>query len=330
MTRVGSTRIAAATSLFALLFIPTAVGNTPNPTSVTVAGSLQSELGCPTDWDPGCAATHLSYDLNDDVWQGVFTIPAGSWEYKAALDNSWTENYGLHAQPGGANVPLSLGSSTLVKFYYDHKSHWITDNHSSLIATAPGSYQSELGCASDWDPGCLRSWLEDPSGSGTYSFSTTALPAGAYEAKAAINEDWTENYGLGGVPNGPNIPFTVPANNTRMDFVYNATSHVLTITSATAVTFRSFTAVRSRNGVVLRWRTAAEVDTLGFNVFRERGGSRTRLNRHLIGNRGTVGGGAYSFVDGRAGRGGAPKYWLQVVDGRGGKVWHGPARPRRR
>src|SRR5438552_5282009 len=62
---------------------------TPNPTSVTIAGSLQSELGCSGDWDPGCAATHLTYDANDDVWQGSWTIPAGNYEYKAALNNSW-------------------------------------------------------------------------------------------------------------------------------------------------------------------------------------------------------------------------------------------------
>ena len=46
--------------------------HTPDPTNVTVAGSLQSELGCPGDWDPDCATTHLTYDASDDVWQGTF------------------------------------------------------------------------------------------------------------------------------------------------------------------------------------------------------------------------------------------------------------------
>ena len=62
------------------------------PSSVTVAGSLQSELGCPGDWQPDCASTYLVYDGSDKVWQETFTIPAGSWEYKAALNNSWDEN----------------------------------------------------------------------------------------------------------------------------------------------------------------------------------------------------------------------------------------------
>ena len=104
--------------------------------------------------------------------------PPGSYEYKAALNDSWTENYGLHAQPNGANVPLSLPADASVKFYYDHKSHWVTDNRGSVIAVAPGSFQSELGCPGDWDPGCLRSWLQDPDGNGIYSFETTRAAAG--------------------------------------------------------------------------------------------------------------------------------------------------------
>ncbi len=203
--------------------------HTPNPTSVTIAGSLQSELGCSGDWDPGCAGTHLTYDAGDDVWQGMFNVPAGNWEYKAALNDSWGENYGLHAGPGGANIPLNLVTGTSVKFYYDHKSHWITDNQTSVIAVAPGSFQSELGCPGDWDPGCLRSWLQDPDGDGVYTFETTALPAGSYEAKVALNESWDVNYGQGGVQNGANIPFVVAVNNAKVTFSYNSTTHVLTV-----------------------------------------------------------------------------------------------------
>jgi glycosidase len=203
--------------------------DSPNPTSVTIAGSLQSELGCGGDWDPGCAATHLAYDAGDDVWQGTWTVPAGSYEYKAALNNSWDENYGLHAVPGGANIPLNLGATSSVKFYYDHKSHWITDNKSSVIATVPGSFQSALGCSGDWQPDCLHSWLQDIDGDGIYTFETTAIPHGSYEAKVTINESWDENYGQGGTPGGPNIPFTVASDGAQVKFSYNSTTHVLTI-----------------------------------------------------------------------------------------------------
>ena len=165
-------RAFTGSALLLASFIPTAgapvvlASNTPVPSSVTIAGSLQSELGCAGDWDPSCAATHLAYDSADDVWQQTFSLPAGSFEYKAALNDAWDENYGLHAEPGGANIPVDAGSGRIVKFYYDHKTHWVTDNVGSVIAVAPGSFQSELGCPGDWDPGCLRSWLEDPDGDG--------------------------------------------------------------------------------------------------------------------------------------------------------------------
>ncbi len=202
------------------------------PSSVTIAGDLQEELGCPGDWQPDCADTHLSYDAEDDVWQGVFNVPAGSWQYKAALNDSWDENYGANAQLNGPNIPLNLPAATDVKFYYDHETHWVTDNVNSVIAVAPGNFQSELGCSGDWDPSCLRSWLQDPDGDGEFTFTTRALPAGSYEAKVAIDESWAVNFGAGGVQNGPNIPFTVPESCTEMHFSYNDVSHVLAVGTA--------------------------------------------------------------------------------------------------
>jgi glycosidase len=217
--------------LFAFLFglitikAPVQTSATPDPSSVTIAGSLQTEIGCPVDWDPSCAAAHLLYDAGDDVWQGTWNVPAGAYEYKAALNDSWDENYGMYAQPGGANIPLNLGSDTSVKFYYDHKTHWITSNINSFIAVAPGSFQSELGCPGDWDPSCLRSWLQDTDGDGIFTFSTTALPAGNYEFKVALNETWDVNYGQGGVPGGANIAFTVNGAS-NVTFTWDSLSHV--------------------------------------------------------------------------------------------------------
>lgn len=205
-------------------------GPSGGPASVTLAGSFQSELGCPGDWQPECVATQLRYDPADDVWQATFELPAGEWEYKAALNGAWDENYGAGAQRNGPNIRLNLNQPTRVKFYYDHKTHWITDNINAIIATAPGSFQSEIGCPGDWQPDCLRSWLQDPDGDGTYTFTTTAIPAGSYEAKVAINESWDLNYGQGGAQNGPNIPFDVARDGDAVTFAWNAQSKILTIT----------------------------------------------------------------------------------------------------
>ncbi len=235
------------------IFTPAAAqaDHTPTPMTVTLAGSLQSEIGCAEDWNPSCTVSQLAYDSADDVWQQTFNLPAGSYEYKAALNGSWDENYGANAAANGSNISLPLSAASAVKFYYDHKSHWVADNVTSAIAVAAGSFQSELGCAGDWDPGCLRSWLQDSDGDGVYTLTTSALPAGSYEGKAALNESWDLNYGTGGVENGDNISFTVAKDGDKVSFAWDSSSKVLTIQvdSLPAVDLASIAQPPARNPI---------------------------------------------------------------------------------
>ncbi len=200
------------------------------PDAVSVPGTFGTQVGCPGDWQPGCDQVQLSRRSNDDIWSATLTLQAGSYEYKATLDKSFDVNYGLHAQPGGANIPLTVpADGTKVTFYYDNATHWVTTNIDAPIVTAAGSFQSELGCPADWSPDCLRSSLEDPDGDGTCTFTTAALPAGDYQVKAALNLSWDVNYGKDGVPGGPNIDFTVPTDGAKVTFSYLAATHVLTV-----------------------------------------------------------------------------------------------------
>ena len=101
---IAGSALLLATVLPAAGPLPVVASHTPAPGSVTIAGDLQTEIGCPGDWDPTCPNTHLTYDAADDVWQGTWTIPAGSYQYKAALNDAWDENYGLHGVAGGDNI----------------------------------------------------------------------------------------------------------------------------------------------------------------------------------------------------------------------------------
>lgn len=74
----------------------------------------------------------------------------------------------------------------------------------------------------------------------------------------------------------------------------------ITYSVATAVTLRSMSASATRTGVLVRWRTASAVGTLGFHVYRELNGRRVRVTRTLIA---ANGGGLYSFLDRTAPRG---------------------------
>jgi hypothetical protein len=95
-----------------------------------------------------------------------------------------------------------------------------------------------------------------------------------------------------------------------------------------AATVFGLSAKRARKGVVVRWRTGTEVDALGYNVYRQQGRRRVRLNKRVIPaltlTRGGTSGGAYSYVDRRAPRHRSLRYWLQDVDLNGNRTWHGP------
>lgn len=206
--------------------VPTAAAA---PAVVTLVGDLQSELGCAGDWDPACPDSALGYDADDDVWRGDFALPAGTWEYKVAIDGSWAVNYGAGGALNGGNLSLTLDTPTTVTFLYSERTHWVRTTQTP-VAVAVGSFQSELGCPGDWQPDCLRSWLQDPDGDGVADYTVTGLPAAAYEAKVAIGESWSVNYGAGGAQDGANIPFVVKAPTDTVTFSYAADTHVLSIT----------------------------------------------------------------------------------------------------
>ena len=204
--------VSAFTALGALSIPNQVAAADPQPSAVSVPGSFGAQVGCPGDWQPDCAQLQLTRRSNDDVWSTTLTLKAGSYEYKAALNKTWDVNYGAGGVAGGPNIPLSVpADGTRVTFYYDNATHWVTSDLNNPIVTAAGDFQSELGCPSDWSPDCLRSWLQDPDGDGTYTFTTTALPAGDYQVKATVGLSWDVNYGAGGVPGGANIDFSVPA-----------------------------------------------------------------------------------------------------------------------
>jgi len=205
----------------------------PNPDTVNIPGTHQDELGCPGEWQPDCVNTMLTYDLEDDVWQGTFEIQPNNDSdkkgprYKAALNGKWDENYGVNATRGGADIPLLVSVPTQVKFYYDHKAHWIADSFNKKIVVAAGDFQSQLGCAKDNDAGCLRSWLEDPEGDGLYAFVTSALKAGTYNVVLTLNEDATQ-------PLGDAQQFTVADDSDEIYFGYDEVKKQTIISTAGA------------------------------------------------------------------------------------------------
>ncbi|WP_026549433.1 alpha-amylase family glycosyl hydrolase [Arthrobacter sp. Br18] len=102
------------------------VGSTVDqPDTVAVAGSLDSELGCGADWDPTCDQAQMRFDEATQLWiLEVADLPAGTYDYKAALNRSWTENYGAGGGRDGSNISYNHVGGP-VRFVYDHRTHLI-------------------------------------------------------------------------------------------------------------------------------------------------------------------------------------------------------------
>ncbi len=71
------------------LAIGAAPARAQDPPTVALVGSLQSELGCPGDWQPECPQTRLQPVAGSPgLFRATFDVPAGAYEYKVALNNS--------------------------------------------------------------------------------------------------------------------------------------------------------------------------------------------------------------------------------------------------
>ena len=231
-TDAAGNRAAASTYASVGNAVNLAVEEEPEPEIglVTVPGDHNSEMGCPGDWQPGCEAAKLT-ERADGIYAGTFEIPAGSYEYKVAINGDWTLNYGKNGAEGGDNVTYTTDGGP-VTFYWDPRTKVFSSTAEGPIVTLPGSLQSELGCPGDWQPECMVTFAQDGDKDGVYEFSTDGLPAGSYELKVAHGLSWDENYGVDGVRNGGNISFVVAEDGEFVTFRYTLESHVLEVVVA--------------------------------------------------------------------------------------------------
>ncbi|HJQ25642.1 MAG TPA: C25 family cysteine peptidase [Blastocatellia bacterium] len=93
----------------------------------------------------------------------------------------------------------------------------------------------------------------------------------------------------------------------------------------------SFTASNDAGRILLAWQTGYEVDNLGFNLYRDDAGKRTRLNRQIIAGSALLAGPGINLRSGHsyAMRDALPasqatQYWLEDVSIDGRSTWHGP------
>ena len=207
-------------------------GPVVQPQSVSVPGTLNTAMGCDADWAPKCPQAQLALDAEDAVWSRTYALPAGGYAHKVAVNplqdpnDGWAENYGEGGVRDGANIGLETDADP-VTFYYSHATHWVTNSEETPhLYTAVGDFQSELGCGTDGDASCLRSWLQDPDGDGTWVLRNHTLPPGSYSFRVAQDQTTTGGtWGQGGDPSGSDVTFTLgPGQGVQVAFRPNPAS----------------------------------------------------------------------------------------------------------
>jgi hypothetical protein len=103
--------------------------------------------------------------------------------------------------------------------------------------------------------------------------------------------------------------------------------------SPTIARISSIAVTSTDSNTLIQWRTSYETDNLGFNIYREVGGERIKLNPSLVAGSALKGAGGASpagagytwFDDSHPTE--EVRYWLEDVDLSGTSTWHGPVIP---
>ena len=172
---------------------------------------------------PASAPTYSVAEMRSGVRSSIV------FEWHGMINHArYTVDYSLSVSGGSSNPAPTQASQPA--------SSSSSNTRNADVVTLPGSFGSELGCApdsvalgGDWEPGCLYARMVDSDNDGTYTFTTTRIPAGTWEVKVTVGKSWEENYGINGVAGGDNITFTVPANNTSVTFEWNSRNKRLSI-----------------------------------------------------------------------------------------------------
>jgi len=114
----------------------------------------------------------------------------------------------------------------------------------------------------------------------------------------------------------------------------NSSTANLNVFAVTLVKLRKLSAVQNKNNVLVTWETSFESDNLGFDLYRETGGVRTKITKKLIAGSALrskkedpTKGYSYRFRDKLTSDNAFAQYWLEDVDLNGTRTTHGPATP---
>jgi len=91
---------------------------------VNLPGTFQKAAGCGATWDPACQQSAMKKD-DKGLYTLTVKIPKGDYEFKVAMDGSWTVAYGSDGTTSGPNYKFSLAADSTVTFTYHDDTHMV-------------------------------------------------------------------------------------------------------------------------------------------------------------------------------------------------------------
>ena len=161
----------------------------------------------------------------------------------------------------------------------------------------------------------------------TFDCSIATLPVGNTITVTLI----VQAQNTGTIPNTASI---TAADQTDPVAPNNSNSVNLNVFAITLVHLRMIAAAQDRDRVVITWQTSYESNNLGFDLYREVDGVRTKINKKLIAgsalkskHNDPEAGYSYRYRDKLPSANAFAQYWLEDVDLDGTRTLHGPVTP---
>jgi hypothetical protein len=241
-------------------------------------------------------------------------LSSGSSEYLTRSDNNYTLTFdtdeylylGSTSKFTGINIDLATpgsGTSPVIQWQY-YNGAW---TNLSVSETASGTKDFTAdGCVYFSQP---SDWTETSINNGTSLYYVRAyLSGGDYSTQSPVENKIKTDILL-------------------LQHLGTITGTTISMLGPTAVDLVDFTATGNGNKVKVSWKTAMEINNLGFNLYRSttRGGSYTKLNSSLIpGELYSATGKTYTYDDHNVTKGKLYYYKLEDIDTFGKHRWHGP------
>jgi glycosidase len=102
------------------------------PTSVSFPGSYAAQIGG-AEWEPTDPAVQASDEDGDGIWTLTVELAGGVYEFKAAVNGTWDENYGQDGEAGGDNLTVEVpDAGGLITFRYNRADNQVSAEVSPL------------------------------------------------------------------------------------------------------------------------------------------------------------------------------------------------------